>query len=295
MKRDIKNNYDDLNLDDENIKNHTILYIFLVLIVIICILLLYSRYFATSILTVHENPIYTDKIFDEADGLKIVQFSDLLYGSTISNRGLEKVVNKINSLKPDIVVFTGDLISRDYDINNKTIEYITKELNKINAKYGKFSIRGDNDYKNDTFIEIMEKSNFKHLDNNYDLVYISNNKYIFIGGINSSIESEINYNILKSFENNDIYKILLMHEPNNIDDVLSNIDIDLALSGHSLHGQLQLPFIGGIYYDKYSNKYKKEYYKINNTQFYISSGIGTDKYPFRFINNPTINLYRIIK
>lgn len=279
----------------EDEKKHPILYLILMLIVIFCIVLLYSRYISTSIIKVDEYPIYSETIDNELDGLKIVHFSDLLYGSTMSDNSLKKVVNKINKINPDIVVFTGDLISNEYNLDAKTIENITKQLNSIKAKYGKFAIRGDNDYKNDTYIEIMQNSNFKYLDNNYDLVYLTKDKYLFIGGINSSNESKIDYTNLKSFNEDNIYKIMLMHEPENIDDTLNNLNSDIVFAGHTLLGQFRVPFIGGISYDDNTKKYLENYYELNNTKLYISAGLGTLNYPFRFFNNPSINLYRIIK
>ena len=65
------------------------------------------------------------------------------------------------------------------------------------------------------------------------------------------------------------------------------------LAGHSLNGQIKLPFIGGIIKDKYGKKYYNEYYKLNNTDLYVSGGIGANKYKFRFNNKPSFNLYRL--
>ena len=267
-------------------KTHIKLYIFLIFIILFCFILLYSRYISTSVIKVKEYPIYTNKINNTIDGLKIIHISDILYGSTILDNGLEKLVNKINSLKPDIVIFTGDIVSNNYKLNSKSIKNITNSLKKIDAKYAKYAIRGDYDLKNDTFIEITDNANFKYLNNNYDLIYLSNSDYIYIGGIDSS--NNIDYNIY-SYDSTDIYKIILMHEPNNIDSVVKNIKPDLILAGHTLLGQVRLPFIGGI-----SSNNDKPYYKIDNTQIYISPGIGTKDYPFRFMNNPTINFYRLI-
>ncbi len=51
-------------------------------------------------------------------GFKIVQFSDLYYGSTIDTEDLQDIVDKINELKPDLVVFTGDLIAPNYTLED---------------------------------------------------------------------------------------------------------------------------------------------------------------------------------
>ena len=93
-------------------------------------------------------------------------------------------------------------------------------------------------------------------------------------------------------EARDLYKILLIHEP----DYINNIDysnFNLILAGHSHNGQVKLPFVGGIILPNGAKKYYKEYYKLNNTDLYISSGIGTSQISFRLFNRPSINFYRL--
>ena len=90
-----------------------------------------------------------------------------------------------------------------------------------------------------------------------------------------------------------IYSILLMHEPDYIDDLNIN-NYDLVLAGHSHNGQVRIPFIGAIKstLPSGSKKYYDRYYKIKNTDLYISNGIGTSKINFRLFNRPSFNLYR---
>ena len=88
------------------------------------------------------------------------------------------------------------------------------------------------------------------------------------------------------------YKILLTHYPDSVTSVLK-YNFDLIASGHSLNGQVRLPFIVGIVLPNGAKKYYKEYYKLNNTDLYISSGIGTSQISFRLFNRPSINFYRL--
>ena len=89
-----------------------------------------------------------------------------------------------------------------------------------------------------------------------------------------------------------IYSILAFHEPDFFDNV-EDINFNLALAGHSQGGDIVLPFIGGIIKNKYSKKYYKNYYRVDFTNLFISSGIGTDNYKLRFRNKPSVNLYRL--
>lgn len=93
-------------------------------------------------------------------------------------------------------------------------------------------------------------------------------------------------------ERNNIYKILLVHEPDVIDNI-NSVDFDLVLAGHSHNGQVRLPFIGAIKRVELAEKYYDEHYRIDNTELYISGGLGTSVVKFRFFNKPSINFYRI--
>ena len=93
-------------------------------------------------------------------------------------------------------------------------------------------------------------------------------------------------------QNNAVYKILLTHEP----DIIDNTNIfDLVLAGHSHNSQINLPIIRDFTKIDGAKKYYLPYYKVNNTNLYISGGLGTSNYKLRFLNKPSINFYRIVK
>ena len=272
--------------------------LFLYIIIILIFTIIYAKFIGTYGLITKEYPIYSSNITNDYDGLKIVHFSDLHYKRNITNKKVDEIIEEINLINPDIVVFTGDLIDEDYDITKNDIKYLKKALKKINSKYGKYTIFGNHDYQHiDTIKEIYDESEFTYLDNSYDIIYSKNKEKLFIGGISSVIKKE---NKLESFidilkDNSINYKIFLIHEPDIIDNILKEYNIDLILAGHSHNGQIRLPIIGAVYTPEYAKKYYDEYYKINNTDLYISSGIGVSKIDFRLFNHPSINFYRIYK
>ena len=89
------------------------------------------------------------------------------------------------------------------------------------------------------------------------------------------------------------YKILLLHEPDYVNEITYQ-NYDLILAGHSHNGQVTPPLIGAIIKPNGAKKYYDEYYSLNSTDLYISSGIGTTKLDFRLFNHPSINFYRIV-
>lgn len=274
--------------------------------VIICIVsiiilaLLYSRFISTKGLLTKEYKVVNDKISIEYHGLKIVHITDVHYGTTIFEKELENIVNEVNNLKADIVVLTGDLFDNEESYNK---EILISHLSRIESKLGKYAVSGNHDKPIDEYYDIIKSSGFINLDDSYDLIYNNSNEPIIISGISTNYEDSSNIGIktekydtyiseLTEDDIKPIYSILLMHEPDFVDNI--NLDnYDLVLCGHSHLGQVRLPVIGKLYTPYGSEKYYDEYYKINNTDLYVSGGIGTSWMKFRFFNKPSINLYRI--
>lgn len=274
-------------------------YILLVLVIVFGVLL-YSRFFGTKGLTVHETRLSCN-IPISYDGLKVVHFSDLHYKKVISEEQVEKVIQAINRAKPDIVLFTGDLLDQDYSLKNTDINFLIDQLSKIEATYGTYAVLGDQDYSFEEEIKnIYIQSNFTLLDNNYRILHNENNDKIFIGGISSSLKKKADVNTLqKEMKEEDkevTTKIILVHEPDTISDILSTFpDTSLILAGHSINGSINLPIVKQFLLPEGALNYYKPYYQENDTLIYISNGIGVNQVNFRLFNTPSINFYRIKK
>lgn len=269
------------------------------IIIIIIGIILYARFIGTIGLNTKEYTFTDTNIPSNFDGIKIVHFSDIHYNRAINTTKLNKIIDEINLINADIVVFTGDLIDKDMILNDNDFKYLTESFNKIKAKYGKYAILGNHDYNEyDEILKVYKNSNFKYLENSYDIIYNQNNEKIFIGGLGNvthnldDIDKTMEY-----FNNNDNinYKIILIHEPDITTNIVDNYNVNLILAGHSHNGQIRLPIIGAIYTPPGAKKYYDEFYKIDNTRLYISSGIGVSTINYRLWNKPSINFYRINK
>lgn len=265
-------------------KKHTGIKILFVFIIIVIGIYLYGRYINPYNFTVKERAIYDELLPENFNGLKIAHFSDLHFMRTTKEEQLKKVVNELNKLNPDIVIFTGDLL--DQDINEKTKDILIKQLKKINAKFAKFAIIGDYDEKYiNSYSDILTKSEFTILDNSSKLIYYNNSTPInFIGLTNKDKINEL--------FNNPYYNISLFHKPDLIKEISKPT---LAFAGHSLGGQIRIPFMRGIRKTPGAETYFEEYYQIDNQKLYISNGIGTEKISIRLFNTPSISLYRLYK
>lgn len=273
-----------------------ILKVISMLIIVFSLFYLYNTYISTAKLIVKETKIINKKIPTNFNGLKIIQFSDLHYGSNIFIDELEEVVKVINVRKPDVVIFTGDLIDSSYKLKNKEKEKLIKQLSSIKATLGKYAIKGDEDA--DSIESIFSQSDFLLLDNSYDLIYKGNDTPILIVGNSSMLKK--NYDIDKAYNyfnedtnNKDIYTISLMHEPDLVTEVLDKYKSDLILAGHSHNGNVGISFINKFKSIAGAEKYYKSFYKVGDADLYISSGIGTNGLGIRVLCQPSINFFRL--
>lgn len=247
-----------------------------IILVSIFSLLCFSMFIGAKYLVVKEVKITNDKLPNSFHGIKIVQFSDLLYPS-FNEKDLDNLKNKINELKPDIVVFTGNIKRIDYELTKNDISILSKFFNSLESSMNKYAVYGTND-KN--FLDILENS-FTILDNKESIIYNKEIENIKIIGFNS--------NNVDTSKINDIsnYNICLINNPDNINKIKDVCDLTLA--GNTLGGEIKIPFYKGVLTN---NKYYKDYYKEYN--MYISNGIGNN-YKVRLFNQPSISLYRLNK
>lgn len=272
------------------------------IILLIAITSVYSRYIGTTGIFVKAYNIKSSKITDNFHGFTIVHITDIHYGRTTHKKELTNLVNQINECKPNIVVLTGDLIDRDTKLSTKKINELSSILNKIDTSVGKYAIKGNHDYKFDEWENIINNSGFMDLNDKYDTIYYKNTNYILLSGISTLTygKSSINERLkstndfLSNASEKPIYSILLLHEPDFVDQINNNY-FDLILAGHSHNGQIRLPFIGPIYTPEHAKKYYSEHYKIKNSNLYISSGIGTSTINFRLFDRPSFNIYKLLK
>lgn len=250
--------------------------------------------------------VESSKIPKQFDGFKIVQISDL-HNNNITNN----IVDKIEEIKPDIIVLTGDVIN--YDTKTEDYKHIFDIIGKLNKQYPIYYIKGNHEQ----IIGYYDKFN-----NNNDNIYlifeellidlgvtILNNRkvhlerkgeVIFLYGLNIPLIQYINFEHTRKVEeftvedinkliknvNKFEYNILLAHNPFFFEEY-EKVGFDLVISGHVHGGEIRLPFIGGLISPRRRlfAKYSKGKFNKNNTSMIVSAGLGDKTFKFRF-NNP---------
>lgn len=253
--------------------------ILIIIVIVLVGLFMYAKYLEPKTLVIKETRLVENEIPLSYSGVKLVFFSDLLLGSSVTIDELDNVVNKIKELKPDILIYGGNLIYKETGKKEKVISL----LSSIETSIGKYYVTGSLD--KDESIEILDKSGFTKLDNNYELLYYKDVTPICLYGVSSYILG--NYKLEDMSNCKGYYTIFISHEPDVVNK-LSNEEANLVLSGNTLGGEVNLPLLSKKYDG--STTYYKDYYENNN--MYISNGIGTRTYHLRLFNKPSISLLR---
>ena len=216
---------------------------------------------------------------------KISQLSDIHIGEFADKRYCYHIAKTVNSLKPDIVLFTGDIISEEID----NIKDKFKFLKKIKAPFGKFGVLGN-----------------RELD--YNSVEDCNQAYSDIGikvlnnEIQELIKDGIKFNILGILENNNkglktLSKnknptIMIAHQPKSVLLIKKyKLRPSLMLCGHTHCGQV-MPF-GKKILDRQNQPFIKGINIYGNTTVYVSCGAGHTLVPFRLLTKSEITLITI--
>jgi len=217
---------------------------FIISLIVILILILLTGFITPLNTKVVEKDIATSSLEESYKGLKIVQISDILINSSKDVSKLDSLVKKINNLNPDVVIFTGDLVNNKYSLSNEDKSNIINYLNSIECSLYKYAIYGDNDLNNITLIEeLLTSSNFIILDNKSTYLFYKSTKPIKITGI-TGIDKISNALVMED-DLETTLNIVLTHYPDYVD-TIKDYGIDIVFAGHSLKGQVRIPFYGGV-------------------------------------------------
>ncbi len=287
-----KDKQKDIDREKQAEKVKKIVKMIVISFIIIFLLTFFTFFYITNIgttsLIVNEEAIVNSKLPESFNGIKVIQFGDLHYNN---NNLLKDVVNAIIKRNPDLIIFTGDLLGNE-TLTPKNRKKLVKELKRLNSTLGKYAVLGESD--NSDAISILVDCGFKVLDDSNEFIYNESNNPIMLVGLNTN-NDVINYDKAFTNYNPNIYTITIFHKPDYIDNFIKNYKIDLALAGHSHLGEIRIPYLLNLASKDKASKYINSYYEINNTKFYITSGIGTDTYDIRINARPSINFFRLRK
>jgi len=210
--------------------------------------------------------------------LNVVFLSDLHLSVINDESFLQEVVNNVNALKPDIVLFGGDIVDDKVKILDR--KKIGESFRKIKSKYGVFTCTGNHEYINEvqSSVKWIKRFGIKVIQDEAikiaDIFYLVGREDRSINQFTDRRRKTLN-DILSRTEKR-LPMILLDHQPLNLEEAQQN-GINLQLSGHAHHGQIfPANLITNLVYELSCGYLKKA-----NTHYYVTSGVGTWGPPVR--------------
>lgn len=220
------------------------------------------------------------------DGYRIVHLSDLHLGTfKIAPETVAGIVDKVNALAPDVILFTGDMVN----LAPEEMEPFMGEISRLKASDGVFSVLGNHDYlgyaRYDTadgqekavrkLIGMERSAGMDLLMNSSRVIRHGSDSIALIGVENDGLPPFPSRGDLVKAQAglpDGIFKILMSHDPTHWRrKVLPDTDIDLTLSGHTHAMQLR---VGNFSPSEFIYKEWGGLYSEGGRKLYVSTGTG---------------------
>ncbi len=262
-------------------------------------------------LEVSEVEMAFDNLPDAFDGYRIVQWSDAHLGTYNGHTAIvENQVNTINSLHPDMICFTGDLVSRE---TNEAEPY-RELLSRLHAPDGVFSVLGNHDYDDyvkwddenakladrKALCDLQTSIGWRLLNDDYALIKRGSDQMVLIGTENFGDRvGEKRGSLVKAYSGlkDSNFKILLQHNPYAWRaNTLTNSNIDLMLAGHTHAWQMMLK-LGDWRWSPACLRYPEwgGEYTEGKQRLYVNIGTGMVGPPMRIGATPEITVITLKK
>lgn len=238
---------------------------------------------------------YDIKVEQAAKRIRLVQIADTEISEAYGVDQLDKIIEKVNALDPDIVVFTGDLYANHWQYGPD--EALMTSMQKLKADIKKYAVWGNNDYGGGAvriYENQMSALGFTLLRNEGTYLKIDDSLTLFIAGIDDpQMGNPDMAALLKTKTEVASLDILLSHNPEMVSELKSG-DFDLVLSGHTHGGQVNLPFMKSLLHGQIP--YLKGAYSLEEsggTRLFVSNGLGMSRLPIRLFIPPQLLVFDI--
>ena len=248
----------------------------------------YARYIEPTLLSVTRKTIELPRLPASLDGLVVAQLTDIHYRPGEQDGLIEKAVNVVNAEQPDLIALTGDYVTDSRDVFTPLMH----SLSGLQARHGIYAVMGNHDGWQGSpayYQKGFRGAGIELLKNQGTCLSIKGEK-LFVMGTDSvwsgSVDAPACYRGHK-----DETVLALVHEPDVFDVLSSEFPVDLQLSGHTHGGQCQVPLVGyAPVRVKYGRNYLYGHYRKEDSNIFVSRGMGTVDANVRFACAPEVAL-----
>jgi predicted MPP superfamily phosphohydrolase len=242
-----------------------------------------------------QRPIAIRNLPDAFHGYRIVQISDIHLDEFTEPSFLERVIQHVNALAPDLVLLTGDFVTLGaftFVSASHAVHRCAELLTTLKCPL-RYAVLGNHDVGvgSSQVVEALEGKGTPVLVNRHVPIE-RNGSRIWLCGTDDPSTSHPDLNLAVPAAP-DGPVILMAHEPDYADIVMEHPRapfIDLMLSGHTHGGQVRLPFLGPIILPPMGRIYAEGHFQLKHMQLYVNRGIGTVGLPFRLNCPPEVTV-----
>jgi predicted MPP superfamily phosphohydrolase len=256
---------------------------------------LYSNDIARHELQITQRTFFIHRLPAAFHGFRIVQFSDIHLEQYTEDFFLNYVIDRVNALSADLVLVTGDFVSRGplaVSLSYASAARCAELLRNLQCPL-RYGILGnhDADVGSRIIVNHMENNGLPMLVNQHVRIE-RQGQHIILGGLD-----DVSYGYpdpaLAVPADADAPVILMCHEPDYAVEIANHIRgplVDLVLSGHTHGGQIRIPGLRPLALPPFGRLFPEGHYLLGRLQLYVNRGIGTVGIPFRLNCPPEITV-----
>lgn len=231
-------------------------------------------------------------------GYRIAQLSDIHLDEFTEPLFLSLAIRRLNQLAPDLVLLTGDFVSRGplpLSVSRRSVVRCADLLKEIACPL-RYAILGNHDVVvgADLVVASLKASHIPTLVNQHVPIERGGQRFWLCGVDDPGTRNPILDLAVPRDPDGPV--ILLSHPPDFADDVIRHPRgalVDIMLAGHSHGGQIRMPFLGPLVLPPMGRKYVEGFFRFNQMQLYVNRGLGTVGLPFRLNCPPEITLFTL--
>ena len=260
----------------------------------------YGIFIERNIFYVKRVEITLPTLPESFDGYRIVHLSDIHSRSfRHRHRALARCVERVNGLNPDLIAFTGDIVT----LNSAELADTRPILSRLHARHGVVSVIGNHDYCTyghepdglQQVVSLERGMGWQVLCNDHIILHQGTDSLAVVGveNISASRHFPTTGNLAQALKGTrGMFVLLLSHDPTHWEGEVVGTDIPLMLSGHTHAAQTSL--LGWTPARYFYNQYKGLYEKMGQ-HLYINQGLGETIFPARIGAPPEITLITLRK
>jgi predicted MPP superfamily phosphohydrolase len=227
-------------------------------------------------LTLSEAQIELERLPAPYDGLRILMISDIHAGPFVSPAVLERTIDRLVALEPDLILLPGDLLTsgiEEWFANRNT-------FTKLRAPLGTFAVMGNHDHYSgeaERIIEVIEDSGIRVLNNDSHTLR-RDGAALSLAGVDDVLLGQPDLDAALAGTEDPV--ILVSHNPDLLFEAARR-GVALMLSGHTHGGQVRLPRLPVLVRQ---SRYRLDEgrFTVGRTQAIVSRGLGAVGVPLRF-------------